>query len=103
MGAVNPERVTAAEWREWYETAGQLLAGGWEVVGSCPACDLVIGVRLQRVPAERSLWGQTLRCPRWRCEGRAAILGRPYQLRGIGQRGWLNLTTTELPSLRPRR
>ena len=102
MGAVNPERVNAGEWREWYESAGQMLAAGWEVVGRCEACDLHVGVRLARVPPERSLWKQTLRCPRWRCEARMTILGRPYQLRHLGPRGWINMTATDLPPIRRR-
>lgn len=102
MGVIHPDRVSASEWREWNPTAGDMLRMGWEVIGICRQCELIVTVRLARMPAPTVLWERTLRCPRWRCDGRLNIHGQPYQLRSRRSMAWVDVTGTKLDALLPR-
>ena len=84
MAMRRPEAIPLEEWRSSYWTVQRMIDGRWAVTGTCELCELKIGVRLKLIRLAASpavvLWGRTLACPRWGCQGRMHIEGRPPQM-----------------------
>lgn len=81
MGARHIDRIPPVLWREKAETAGEMLALGWEVVSECQLCQLKMATDLSlivRVAGTHvSMWNRRDPCRRLYCQGKVRFMAKP--------------------------
>jgi hypothetical protein len=94
MSYKKPEKRSASDWRQFFETVARMRRHGWAVHTRCEVCDVTLSVSLPVIIAVHgekfSLWNRRPPCTVEGCTGR-----RYYEARPPGVWQWVRLSAPD--------